>query len=126
MIVIQVHPEGTRHIRSGGRKEDWAAKTTVVKAAVNTTQVVLGLAGGVLKYFELDETGQLIEIEKKEMGQDITSLDVAPIQSGRARSRFLTVRNFLFLATQPKKIKFDFQLLTSLHDRICLPGWNYR
>jgi hypothetical protein len=90
---IQVHPEGMRHVRSNGRKHDWKSpgKSMVIKAAANQRQVALALSGGVIYYFELDETGQLLEVEKKDMGQDITSIDIAPLPAGSLRSRFLTV-----------------------------------
>ena len=45
-------------------------------------------------YFELDVTGQLIEVCRKEMGRDIACLDVAPIPKGRQRARFLAVGDY--------------------------------
>lgn len=54
-------------------------------------QVILALASGEIIYFELTQTGQLLEVEKKDIAGGVACIDVAPIPEGRQRSRFLAV-----------------------------------
>ena len=54
-------------------------------------QVVIAMSGGEVIYFELAAAGTLMETEKRDIGGDIVSLDIAPIPSGRQRSRFLAI-----------------------------------
>ena len=54
-------------------------------------QVILALASGEVIYFELTQTGQLLEVEKKDIAGGVACIDVAPIPEGRQRSRFLAV-----------------------------------
>lgn len=67
---------------------------TITKTGYNRQQVVIALSDGKLIYFELDVTGQLIEVEQKEMSGDVACLDIAPVPEGRQRSRFLAVGSF--------------------------------
>lgn len=94
--LMQVHPSGIRHIREDGRINEWRTpgKRTIVKVGSNRLQVVIALSGGELIYFEVDMTGQLMEVEKHEMSGDIACLDIAPVPEGRQRSRFLAVGSF--------------------------------
>ncbi|KAL0324829.1 UNVERIFIED_CONTAM: Spliceosome-associated protein A [Sesamum radiatum] len=80
--LMQVHPSGIRHIREDGRINEWRTpgKRTIVKVGSNRLQVVIALSGGELIYFEVDMTGQLMEVEKHEMSGDIACLDIAPVQ----------------------------------------------
>jgi splicing factor 3B subunit 3 len=91
--LLQVHPNGLRHIRSDKRIHQWVTpgKKTIVHAAANSHQVVIALSGGELYYFELDATGQLIETDKKDLGREVACLDIAPVSEGRSRTRFLAV-----------------------------------
>ena len=54
--LVQVYPDGIRHIRADKRVNEWKApgKKTVMKCAVNRRQVVIALSGGELVYFEMD------------------------------------------------------------------------
>ena len=54
-------------------------------------QVILALASGEIIYFELTQTGQLLEVEKKEIAGGVACIDVAPVPEGYQRSRFLAV-----------------------------------
>lgn len=94
--LMQVHPNGIRHIRADGRINEWKTpgKKTIVKVGCNRMQVVIALSGGELIYFEMDLTGQLMEIEKREMSGDVACLDIAPVPEGRQRSRFLAVGSY--------------------------------
>jgi len=91
--IIQVHPTGIRYIRGKDMRIEWKTphNRVIVHAAANSKQVVIALSGGDLLYFELDDLGQLVEIGKKELGHEVTCLDIAPIPAGRQRSRFLGV-----------------------------------
>lgn len=54
--LVQVYPDGIRHIRADKRVNEWKApgKKTITKCAVNQRQVVIALSGGELVYFEMD------------------------------------------------------------------------
>ncbi|KAM0044694.1 putative WD40/YVTN repeat-like-containing domain superfamily [Helianthus debilis subsp. tardiflorus] len=83
--LMQVHPSGIRHIREDGRVNVWRTpgKRTIVKVGYNRLQVVVALSGGEIIYFEVDMTGQLMEVEKNEMSGDVACLDIARIPEGR-------------------------------------------
>ncbi|MCI33698.1 splicing factor 3B subunit 3-like, partial [Trifolium medium] len=85
-----------RHIREDGRINEWRTpgKRTIAKVGSNRLQVVIALNGGELIYFEVDVTGQLMEVEKHEMSGDVACLDIAPVPEGRQRSRFLAVGSY--------------------------------
>ncbi|CAL5225226.1 g8014 [Coccomyxa viridis] len=91
--MLQVHPQGLRHIRADRRVNEWRApgRQTIKAAASNERQVILALANGEIIYFELTQTGQLLEVEKKDIAGGVACIDVAPIPEGRQRSRFLAV-----------------------------------
>ncbi|PRP81374.1 hypothetical protein PROFUN_11061 [Planoprotostelium fungivorum] len=90
---IQVHPMGIRHIRNEKGIHEWKTpgKKSISHATSNESQVVIALSGGDLLYFELDQLGQLIEIEKKFIGREVSCLAIAPLLPGRARTRFVAV-----------------------------------
>lgn len=94
--LMQVHPNGIRHIREDGRINEWRTpgKRTIAKVGSNRLQVVIALSGGEIVYFEVDTTGQLIEVDKHEMSGDVACLDIAPVPEGRQRSRFLAVGSY--------------------------------
>ena len=62
--LVQVYPEGIRHIRADKRVNEWKApgKKTVIKCAVNRRQVVIALSGGELVYFEMDPVSVKLKI----------------------------------------------------------------
>eukprot|EP00096_Caligus_rogercresseyi_P001884 TRINITY_DN1328_c0_g1_i3.p1 TRINITY_DN1328_c0_g1~~TRINITY_DN1328_c0_g1_i3.p1 ORF type:complete len:934 (+),score=262.89 TRINITY_DN1328_c0_g1_i3:215-3016(+) len=92
--LVQVYPDGIRHIRADKRVNEWKApgKKTVIKCAVNRRQVVIALSGGELVYFEMDPSGQLNEYtERKDMASDVVCMALASVPSGEQRTRFLAV-----------------------------------
>ncbi|KAF2295949.1 hypothetical protein GH714_035293 [Hevea brasiliensis] len=99
--LMQVHPNGIRHIREDGRINEWRTpgKRTIVKVGSNRLQVVIALSGGELIYFEVDVTGQLMEVEKHEMSGDVACLDIAPVPEGR-QSVSAPPESLLFLEVQ--------------------------
>lgn len=60
--VLQVYPEGIRHIRADRRINEWKSpgKRAISRCAVNQRQVVISLAGGELVYFEMDPVSFLL------------------------------------------------------------------
>lgn len=58
--LVQVYPEGIRHIRADKRVNEWKApgKKIISKCAVNQRQVVIALSGGELVYFEMDPVSE--------------------------------------------------------------------
>lgn len=93
--LLQVYPQGLRHIRGDKRVNEWKVPggRHIVKAACNERQVVIALTGGEIVYFELDQAGHLNEYqERRDMGgAAVTSLALARVEEGRLRSRFLAV-----------------------------------
>ncbi|KAF5207470.1 Splicing factor 3b subunit [Thalictrum thalictroides] len=94
--LLQVYPKGIRQIREDGRVVQWEnlGPRTIVKVAANRFQVVVVLSGGELLYFEMDITGQLMEVERHGMSGDVACIDIAPVPEGRQRSRFLAVGSY--------------------------------
>lgn len=75
---------------NGKRRE----KKNIVQCAVNTRQVVIGLTGGELVYFELDNTGNLMDIHRKELRNEIACLAIGPVPEGRQRSAYMVVGSY--------------------------------
>ncbi len=82
--LVQIYPSGIRHVRSDKRITEWPvpAKRLIVKSAINNRQVVIALSGGELLYFELDVSGHMVEVARKDVGRDVACLDIAPIPEG--------------------------------------------
>jgi splicing factor 3B subunit 3 len=55
------------------------------------TQVVIALSGSQIIYFELNMNGQLLEVEKKELADEVACLDIAEVPEGRQRASFVVV-----------------------------------
>ncbi|TPX35307.1 hypothetical protein SmJEL517_g02334 [Synchytrium microbalum] len=92
--LVQVYPQGIRHIRSNRRVSEWKSpgNKAIARAACNQRQVIIALSSGELVYFELDMTGQLNEFqERREMLSPVTALALGPIPEGRQRSKFVAV-----------------------------------
>lgn len=92
--VVQVHPHGLRHIRTGGRVNEWRPpkEKTILTAATNARQVILALTGGELVYFELDAHAQLAELSNRAvMAAQVTSLCLGGVPAGRVRFPFAIV-----------------------------------
>ena len=91
--IVQVHPSGVRHITAGRAKQwDCPGLKRIERASANESQVMIGMAGGEINYFELNPgMGSFEEKAKKILGADITCLDVGMVQAGRSRSMFAAV-----------------------------------
>ncbi|KXS19436.1 hypothetical protein M427DRAFT_450591 [Gonapodya prolifera JEL478] len=92
--LIQVYPQGIRHIRADRRVNEWKTPggRHIVKAACNSRQVAIALSSGEIVYFELDAGGHLNEYgERREMPSGVSCLAVGEVEEGRVRSKFLAV-----------------------------------
>lgn len=92
--LVQVHPRGIRHIRPGGRVNEWPVPQhrSIVAATTNERQVAVALSSGEIVYFEMDADGSLAEYdEKREMSGTVTCLSLGDVPEGRVRSSFLAV-----------------------------------
>ena len=92
--LVQVHPDGIRHIHADKRVSEWRTpfKRQIVKCALNQRQVVIALSNHEVLYFEMDTTGQLNEYnERKEFSSQISCMALGEIPPGELRSQFLAV-----------------------------------
>lgn len=92
--MVQIYPAGIRYIKADGRVNEWKApnKRQITCSAINTRQICIALSGGVLVYFEMDQTGQLNEYtDRKEMRADVMSMHIGPVPQGKQRNPFLAV-----------------------------------
>ncbi|KAK9701194.1 pre-mRNA-splicing factor rse1, partial [Basidiobolus ranarum] len=92
--IVQIYPQGIRHIRADKRVNEWQAPKgrTIIQATANNRQVIIALSSGEIIYFELDNMDQLNEYqERQEMHSSVTCLNVGPVPEGRQRSKFLAV-----------------------------------
>lgn len=92
--IVQIHPDGIRHIHADKRVSEWRTpfKRQIVKCAINQRQVAIGLSNNEILYFELDTTGQLNEYnERKEFSSHISCMALGEIPAGELRSQFLAI-----------------------------------
>lgn len=90
--IIQVYSHGIRHIRTdNNRTSEWKppGKRTILHASVNSSQVAISLTGGEIIYFELGQSGQLMEMGSIDLGKEICCLNLE--SSSKKRSNFLIV-----------------------------------
>lgn len=91
--IVQVYPGGVRHI-TGDSVSQWHVPglKKVQSASANESQILIALVGGELIYFELDPvSGNLNEAATRDVGSDVSALDVGCAGQGRARSLFAAV-----------------------------------
>ena len=94
-VLLQVHAAGVRQIKghdSGDKRViEWPApgKKTIVKAACNSRQCAIALSGGEVVYFELDETYELVEKDRRDLGSDVRCMGIGPVPHGSQRCDFL-------------------------------------
>ncbi|AFZ81043.1 CPSF A subunit region domain-containing protein [Theileria equi strain WA] len=106
---IQVHDAGIRHVYDQ-RVKEWRAPSSkrVKVAASNDRQVILGLSGGDVIYFEIDDSGNLVEYAKKSLSVEISCLDLQPTPKGRILANFMaigTLDNSVRVLTLDKSLK---------------------
>ena len=126
--LLQVHSTGIRHIRPDQRTSEWKTpgKRNIERAAVNSRQVAISLAGGEIIYFELDAAGQLMEMGTVDLGKEISCLDMGVVPAGRLRSAFLAVgcwdQTVQVLSLDPADVltQRSTMTLSSRPDSVCL------
>lgn len=52
---------------------------------------MVALQGGDIIYYELDENGDLVEVEQTSLDDEVVDMDLTPIEKNRVRSNFLIV-----------------------------------
>jgi len=94
--IVQVHPEGVRHIHQG-RANEWrcAGLKKFEHGCVNQFQILVSYRfSGEVIYFELEEaSGNLVEVATADVGNgsEITCVDLDRVPPGRTRSTFAAV-----------------------------------
>ena len=92
----QVHPEGILMVLPGKEKTEWKPPLgkRVLCAAGNERQLIIGLEGGTLVYFEMGQNGQMLNSGTHEIGNEITCVDVGAVPPGRYVCIFSTTKCF--------------------------------
>jgi splicing factor 3B subunit 3 len=94
--IVQVHPEGVRHIHQG-RANEWrcAGLKKFEHGCVNQFQILVSYRfSGEVIYFELEEaSGNLVEVATVDVGDgsEITCVDLDNVPRGRTRCLFAAV-----------------------------------
>ena len=91
--IVQVYPGGVRHIQRGSVSQWHVPGIKKIEcASANESQILIALVGGELIYFEFDPlSGNLTEAATRDVGADVSSLDVGLVPKGRSRSLFAAV-----------------------------------
>src|SRR5712671_6501188 len=90
--LLQVHPQGIRHVLADRRVNEWRVPSgkSIVAATTNKRQVVVALSSAELVYFELDLDGQLNEYQdRKAMGSTVLAMSIGEVPEGRQRTPYL-------------------------------------
>ncbi|KAJ7287318.1 CPSF A subunit region-domain-containing protein [Mycena rebaudengoi] len=127
--LVQVHPDGVRHILASGQVQEWTAPSgkTIVNAATNKRQIVVALSSAELVYFELDLNGQLNEYQdRRAMGSAVLALSMGEVAQGRQRYPYLGVgcedQTIRIFSLDPESTleSISLQALTSPPSSICI------
>jgi splicing factor 3B subunit 3 len=92
--LLQIHSRGIRHITLDKQINEWNPpdSTYITAASSNNYQVAIVLSNGELGYFEIDMTGQLVELqERKPIPGGPACLSLGEVPEGRVRSSFLAI-----------------------------------
>ena len=91
--IVQVYPGGVRHIQRGSVSQWHVPGIKKIEcASANESQILIALVGGELIYFEFDPmSGGLTEAATRDVGADVSSLDVGMVPKGKSRSLFAAV-----------------------------------
>ncbi|RDB18465.1 Pre-mRNA-splicing factor RSE1 [Hypsizygus marmoreus] len=127
--LLQVHPQGIRHIQVDGKTAEWATPQgkAIVAAITNKRQVVVALSSAELVYFELDLEGHLNEYqERKAMGSTVLAMSIGEVPEGRQRTPYLAVgcedQTVRILSLDPETTleTLSLQALTAPASSICI------
>ncbi|KAJ6245488.1 splicing factor 3b subunit 3 [Anaeramoeba flamelloides] len=91
--VIQIHENGIRQTKKNRKPRNWKTPNNkrITQTAVNERQVAISLEGGDIIYFELQQDGNLRDMDTINLEEEIVCLDIAPITGNRLRSSHLAV-----------------------------------
>ena len=92
--LVQVHARGVHSILGSGAVNAWPTPShrTIVAAAANSRQLLLGLSSAELAFFFIGEDGILNQLEEMpEMSGLVTAVAVAPTPRGQQQARFAVV-----------------------------------
>ncbi|WFD31284.1 pre-mRNA-splicing factor rse1 [Malassezia sp. CBS 17886] len=132
--VLQVHPQGIRHILASGQVNEWlpparedGSATAIVASATNERQVAIALSSNEIVYFELDMDGQLNEYqERRDIGAAVVAMSMATCPEGRQRTPYLAVGcadqtvRIVSLDPDTTLASISIQALTALPSSICV------
>ncbi|PWN37092.1 putative splicing factor 3B subunit 3 [Meira miltonrushii] len=137
--LLQVHPDGIRHILADKQVTEWTAPETsngeqsrIVQAATNSRQVVVALEpSNELVYFELDMDGQLNEYQdRKAVGSSVLTMSLGEVPEGRQRTPYLAVgcqdQTVRIISLDPDNTlaSVSIQALTAPPNSICVAEMN--
>eukprot|EP00917_Polyrhabdina_sp_WS-2016_P013711 GHVP01030037.1.p1 GENE.GHVP01030037.1~~GHVP01030037.1.p1 ORF type:complete len:1239 (+),score=229.74 GHVP01030037.1:2261-5977(+) len=90
--ILQIHDFGWSRVSQTG-KETWQVPPgkKIVCADSNEQQLCFVLNDGEVFFFELDEANSLVEISRKNLGQEFSCISVQPIPPNRLRGNFVAV-----------------------------------
>ena len=86
---MQIFPSGFRHIKTDKTARTMKFEGRILKGTVKGRQMVIGLAGGDIIYYELDHTGNLSDVAQVSLDSEVVSFDFSPVEKSRVRSNFL-------------------------------------
>jgi splicing factor 3B subunit 3 len=127
--LVQVHPEGIRHIKSDKRTFEWKvpANNVITKVTANQRQILISLNDYELIYFELDAAGLLNEFpERRTSSSSISCLEIGEVPYGRLRNRFSAIgcadNTVRILSLDPDTCLEDMsmQALNSTPESLCI------
>lgn len=92
--LVQVHARGVRSILGSGTVNEWPspAHRTIVSAAANERQLLLGLSSSELAFFFMGDEGVLHALEDMpEMSGKVTALSVGRTPRGQQQAKYAVV-----------------------------------
>lgn len=90
--IVQVYGSGVKHIKADGSVSQWKSKGgRITNATCNDKQVAISVQGKEIIYFEIDEVGNLSEIESTNLESEVLTMDIAEVPADRQRSKFLAI-----------------------------------
>jgi splicing factor 3B subunit 3 len=97
---IQVYPSAIRMVAfdaatgAKGPSREWKPQglRVIVRAAMNSRQLIIALSGGEVKYFEFDAASRgLKDMSTTSLGAEVTAVAIGPVPDGRVRNSFCAI-----------------------------------
>ena len=92
--LVQIHARGVHSILETGTVNEWPspAHRTIVAAAANDRQLLLGLSSAELAFFFIGDDGVLNQLEEMpEMSGKVTALGVGQTPRGQQQAKYAVV-----------------------------------